>query len=115
MTSRRAASFLALLIAVGTSANAAVRVDPLTPLLNEVVQVPAGNSLAFPLTLPSGTSLLVSIGVKGSNRSLDIALLSDTEFGKFEAGQEARAEEGTDQALGTSCQTTPVPEAHPGA
>lgn len=78
---------LLFVLAACSAAHAAVRVESLTTLINEVVEVPAATYSYYPLQLPQGTRVLVQVGVTGSNRSLDIALVDDATFRKIEASQ----------------------------
>lgn len=86
-------------LAACSAAHAAVRVESLTTLVNEVVEVPAATYLYYPLQLPQGTKLSVQVGVSGSNRSLDIALVDDATFRNIEAGQPYEVDEGLVQRI----------------
>lgn len=88
-----------LLSGLTVEAGATVHVEALATVLDKDVEVPARSALDEPLNLASGTKLLVRVAVKGSNQSLDIALFSDTEFQKLDAGQDGQAEDGTVQRV----------------
>ena len=96
-------SFLANIVlaaaVAGSNAGGAVHVESLSTLVNEVVEVPAGTYLAYGLELPEGTTVAVRVGISGSNRSLDVALVDETGFRAIESGQPYEAVEGIAQRM----------------
>ena len=90
----------------GSAGSGTVHVDSVSTLVNELTEVPAGTYLAYPLDVTQGETVAVRVGVSGSNRSLDVALVDEEGFRAIEAGLPYEAVAGIAQRVEGSGEIT---------
>ena len=100
------ASVLLAGVVAGSTAGGAVYVESLSTLVNEVVEVPAGAYYYYGLELPDDATVTVRLGVSGSNRSLDAALVDESGLRAIESGKPYDAVAGIAQRIDKAGQIT---------